>query len=290
MDCLGLSGLSRASWIVSLDCLGLSAERGTSLAQGMCTGFCIKVYTTPAGHKHAVGKYMQLGTKQMAAHKPNEFKEAHMRVLENTDPTAFDCTKIDSHDVTSYAVAAVVLGMSSGNDKFFDLAEKLSNEMQSRSMEMAKQVRDWRQKFMVYKDSVMQEVFCDGRMFGRRGPTKCPLPSNGMQQAGGSNNEDDPPLPRKKRRIFKLLSKEDSSTPEWERPALVRPLMRGPRHSESPPLMRGRRYSESPPVRKAPRLVPRLMEHTEMEAVEPYDRRHPRYGEEQASYKQWRVP
>ena len=226
----------------------------------------------------------------MAAHKPNEFKEAHMRVLENTDPTAFDCTKIDASQVSSYANAAVHLGMSSGSTTFFDLADRLSNEMQSRTMTVAKKVREWRQQFMVYKDSVMQEVFCDGRMSGRRRLSKSPLPSKGMQQADGNNNDDDPPLERKKRRISRLLREEDSSTPDWERPALVRPLMRGPSHSESPPLMRGPRYSESPPVRKAPRLVPRLMEHTEMEAVEPRDRRHPRYGEEQASYKQWRVP
>ena len=225
----------------------------------------------------------------MEARKPNSFKEEHMKELNQVGPRGFDCTQVEATDISSYAVAAVMLAVASGNEEFFQLGDKLSNELHRRTMEVLSKTRTWRQKFMVFRDYVMQEAMCDGSICGSRGPSMYPVARTSIHEASVSNDGDERPLQRKKFLVRTSFEDEDRRTPEEEKPPLSRPMKR---KRVCPPDVEesgGTRDSRSPPRRKGTRLVPRLIAHNSKEAVELQERRYLRYVHDGTNFNPRRV-
>ena len=201
--------------------------------------------------------------------------------LKQSNPKTFDCNQVPSNSVPSYAVAAVRWAETSGDVEFFQLGERLSNHLCSKALDFVRESTIWRQKFLQFRDTAMQNACSDEGISGRRGRSMHPRATSSMQGAKVGNNRFEPQtgsvwdsgevarMPRRERNkcpVRTSFGDEDRRRPEHELPPLSRPIKR-----RRPPDVRGRsgaRDSRSPRRQSSARLLPRSDAH-KTEEMEP---------------------
>ena len=209
-------------------------------------------------------------TEQLEAGYPNSFKVEHMMELKQANPKTFDCDKVPPNCAASYAVAAVHLAATSGDEEFFQLGERLSNHFHAKALALVRDSTIWRQKFLKFRDTAMQKAFSNEAMCGRGGRSMHPRATSSMQDAKASNNRFEPQtdsiwdseevarlprMQRNKRPVRTALGDEDRRSPEHDLPPLSRPIKR-----RRPPDVRGNDGlgdSRSPRRQNGARLLPR---------------------------------